>query len=92
MYALVPRILTSFAWMDIAGYHPRKVREFQAGGFEIMEGLFVDDGPRPAGASRKESKPFRFLVPRGANLNSLASHVWRLVRSNQNMVDVLLMP
>lgn len=46
MYATVPKIMTSFPWQEIAGYHPRQVRERQAGDFQCIEGVLVDDGPK----------------------------------------------
>ena len=90
--ANVPRVTTLLSWNPISGLYPRQLKESQVCGFDIIEGLLVDDGPKPAGASRKESKPFRFFIPRGANLNSLANLVWDLVDTNQNMVDVMLQP
>src|ERR1700674_1164877 len=69
MYAPVSRILTSFSWQEIAGYHPREVRESQAGAFDCFEGVFVNE--RTQG-----KKPFRFYAHRGVNIDSLAYPVW----------------
>lgn len=92
MIARVPRILTSMPWQEIAGLHPRQVHEYQLNSYECVEGLLVDDGPKPLGAARKQTIPFRFYMPYGANLNVLAGRVWRLVNANQSLMDVLLTP
>jgi hypothetical protein len=92
MIVAVPRILTSMPWQEISGYHPRNIQQFQTGDFEVVQGLLVDDGPKPASVPRKESKPFRFYVPRGADFDTLAYRVWQLVDENQNLMDVLLGP
>lgn len=92
MYTSVPRIWTSMPWQEIAGYHPRNVREFQTEDCEVVEGLLVDDGPKPPLAPRKETKPFRFYIPRGANFDCLAYRVWTMVNANQNLMGVPLTP
>lgn len=92
MIVSVHPIVTSMPWQEISGYHPRNIQHFQRGNFEVVQGLLVDDGPKPPFARRKETKPFRFYIPRGADLDSLAYRVWKLVDANQNLVDVLLTP
>jgi hypothetical protein len=67
----VPKILTSFPWQEIAGYHPRQVRELPTGAFECVEGVLVDDGPKPPLAARRKPIPFRFYIPNGTNLDAV---------------------
>ncbi len=86
----VPKILTSFPWLEIAGCHPRQVREFQAGAYECVEGVLVDDGPKPPLAARRKPIPFRFYIPNGANLDALACRVWAMIDAKQNLMNVLL--
>jgi|GEM_PF-4240099 len=90
MIVPVPRIWTSMPWQEISGYHPRNVRQFQSGEFEVVEGLLVDDGPKLPFSLRKETMPFRFYIPREADFDSLAYRVWHLVDANQNLMDVVL--
>jgi len=91
MNTSVPRILTSLSWQKIAGCHPRDVQESQKGNFDCFEGFLVDYGPTPLLAPRK-TLPFRFYIPRGANLDILAPRVGSMVNANQNLMDVLLVP
>jgi hypothetical protein len=90
MYARVPRISTSMPWQEIAGYHPRQVRESRVGAFECVEGLLVDDGPKPPLAARKKSLPFRFYIPTEANFDALACRVWTMIEAKRDLVNVLL--
>jgi hypothetical protein len=90
MYAPAPRMWTSMPWQEIDGLHPRNVLEYRAGDFECFEGLLVDDGPKPPAAPRRTSKPFRFYIPRGVNIDHLAYTVRAMVNANQNLMDVLL--
>ncbi len=90
MIVSVSRIYTSMPWQEISGYHPRNIQQFQTGEFEVVEGLLVDDGPKPPSAARKEAKPFRFYIPQGADFDSLAYRVSQLVDTNQNLMNVLL--
>ncbi len=83
MHALVSRILTSFPLQEIAGYHPRKVRESQVGAFDCFEAVFVNE-------RTQTKKPFRFYAHRGANIDSLAYPVWPMIKADKNLIDVLL--
>jgi hypothetical protein len=83
MYGPVSRILTSFPWQEIAGFHPREVRESQAGAFDCFEGVFVNE-------RTQRKKPFRFYAHRGTNIDRLAYPVWPMIKADKNLVDVLL--
>ena len=56
-------------------------------GYECVEGLMVDDGPRPAGTARKESLPFRFYIPYGQTYEQAGLSVWHLVETHQSLMD-----
>src|SRR6266567_2354124 len=83
MYGPVSRILTSFSWQEIAGFHPREVREFLVVAFDCLVGVFVNE-------RTQRKKPFRFYAHRGANINSLAYAVWPMIKADANLIDVLL--
>jgi hypothetical protein len=83
MYTRVCRMETSFPWTDIAGFHPRKIREHQIGQLDCFEGTFFNE-------KTHQEKPFRFYVRRGANLDCLAYPVWEMIGANQILLDVFL--
>jgi len=74
---------TSFSWAEIAGFHPRKIREHRLGELDCFEGTFVNE-------KTHQEKPFRIYVHRGANIDRLAYPVWEMIGSNQSLMNVFL--
>ena len=84
MYQAVCRMETSCPWSNIAGFRPRKIREFQSGDFDCFVGEFVDEN------RTRERRPFRVFVRRGANIDPLARQMWPLIRGKQKLMDIFL--
>lgn len=74
---------------DGEGYDPRDIQPYSVSAFfEIVQGVFRDDGVRPRGRLRRPDRPFRFFVPRRVNFRLLNTEVWRRLQSGETLLDL----